>query len=536
MNWDHITLGYSPVAVDITLSGFIAFCMATLTVVLLIFGRYEVRLRRLRMIRDYLKTFPNTMGLSSENGGGINPSYEFVRTKYSADIKFDSIQETDKQDAEKPDDVIHHIDNVIRATRFFGNWGDIRLLFAATGYWIATYLGFKIGLTNLACEPADLVTCLGGPLIGTIFAGGLASGDAAAVNQQIIWTASNAVTVASFTFIGVFVASLRYMVRSVALFDLSAFTFIRHAAMILITVLMSVVLFRAFPDPFGAVNAVVGGSDPVTSNPGVPLTWIILALVLGLLPESAIQFAVLKANTLLSWIKLTDDRFIEWTRVIPLDAIDGIDFFTRFRLEECGIGDVQALATYNPIMLHIETPYGIYQAIDWVAQAQLCSVVGLDRFLMLRQFNIRTIFDLERALRQDNDLHDAEETAIDKFDLIYAGILFAPNKVLKGIQQSSDAKFLIDDGKGGIEEVDAATFSVWARKLINETPKTASDAIEHLMAWIGDDLHVRRARRLWNEISVQLGTTSVRLYTDDEIAALSKASAPPPETKLETGE
>ena len=534
MNWDHIVLGYPPIAIDLTLTGFVAFCIATPTVILLIFGRYEVRLRRLRMIRDYLKTFPNTMGLSSDNGGGINPSYEFVRTKYSADIKFDSKDPT-RQDADNPDDVIHHIDNVIRATRFFGNWGDIRLLFAATGYWIATYLGFKIGLTNLACEPADLVKCLGGPLIGTIFAGGLASGDSTAVNQQMIWTASNAVTVASFTFIGVFVASLRYMVRSVALFDLSAFTFIRHAAMILITVLMTVVLFRAFPDPFGAAKAFVTSPAPVTSNPGVPLTWIILALVLGLLPESAIQFAVLKANTLVSWIKLTDDRFIEWTRVIPLDAIDGIDFFTRFRLEECGIGDVQALATYNPIMLHIETPYGIYQAIDWVAQAQLCSVVGLDRFLMLRQFNIRTIFDLERALRQDADLAPEIEKAIDKFDLIYAGILFAPNKVLKGIQTSSDAKFLIDDGKG-IEEVDAAAFSIWARKLINETPQTASDAIEHLMAWIGDDLHVRRARRLWNEISVQLGTTSIRLYTDEEIATLSRASVPAPASKLDTGQ
>lgn len=531
MNWDRIQLGIEPAAIELTLTGFVAFTIATLTVVLLIFGRYEVRLRRLRMIRDYLKTFPNTMGLSADSGTGINPSYEFVRTKYSADIKFDS-----QTGAGKPDDVIHHIDNVIRATRFFGNWGDFRLLFAATAYWIATYVGFKVSLTNFACPPSEVVKCLGGPFMGTLFAGGLPGAAGETLNAQMLHTASNVVTVASFTFIGVFAASLRYLVRSVALFDLSAFSFIRHAAMIMITVLLTITLFRAFPDPFAAITSLGASTGQASTTAGVPLVWIALALVFGLLPESAIQFAVLRGSALVPWVKLTDDRFLEWTRVVPLDAIDGIDYFTRFRLEECGIGDVQALATYNPIMLHIETPYGIYQAIDWVAQAQLCSVVGLDRFLMLRQFNIRTIFDLERALRQETDLTADEEAAIDKFDLIYAGILFAPNKMLKGIQQSSDAKFLIDDPAGGIKEVDAAAFSIWARTLINENKQTASDAIEHLMAWIGDDLHVRRARRLWNEISVQLGSTSVRLYSDDEIDALSKAAVPPPASKLDTGQ
>ena len=372
--------------------------------------------------------------------------------------------------------------------------------------------------------------------MGTLFAGGLPGAAGETLNAQMLHTASNVVTVASFTFIGVFAASLRYLVRSVALFDLSAFSFIRHAAMIMITVLLTITLFRAFPDPFAAITSLGASTGQASTTAGVPLVWIALALVFGLLPESAIQFAVLRGSALVPWVKLTDDRFLEWTRVVPLDAIDGIDYFTRFRLEECGIGDVQALATYNPIMLHIETPYGIYQAIDWVAQAQLCSVVGLDRFLMLRQFNIRTIFDLERALRQETDLTADEEAAIDKFDLIYAGILFAPNKMLKGIQQSSDAKFLIDDPAGGIKEVDAAAFSIWARTLINENKQTASDAIEHLMAWIGDDLHVRRARRLWNEISVQLGSTSVRLYSDDEIDALSKAAVPPPASKLDTGQ
>ena len=260
----------------------------------------------------------------------------------------------------------------------------------------------------------------------------------------------------------------------------------------------------------------------------LPPGWMLLALAFGLLPGSVLQFVLVKIGSQINWIKQSDNRFIEWTRVVPLDAIDGIYFFTRFRLEECGISDVQSLATYNPIMLHIETPFGIYQTVDWIAQAQLCCVVGLDRFLLLRQFNVRTIFDLERALKQNrNDDTEDDTKAIDAFDRIYAAVLLAPTGPMKNVQEASTAMFLIPGPDGQIKEVNAREFSMWALTTISETKEMSSRAIEHLMDWIGDDLHVRRLRRLWNEISSRLGQLSLELTPDHEIGNPASDPAQP---------
>ena len=47
-------------------------------------------------------------------------------------------------------------------------------------------------------------------------------------------------------------------------------------------------------------------------------------------------------------------------------------------------------------MLFIETPYGVYEIMDWVAQAQLCSSVGPNAMTTMWRLRVSTLFDLER--------------------------------------------------------------------------------------------------------------------------------------------
>jgi hypothetical protein len=97
-------------------------------------------------------------------------------------------------------------------------------------------------------------------------------------------------------------------------------------------------------------------------------------------------------------LKTVDPTAMEAVYIQPLELLDGIDYDIRYRLDSAGFYDIQNLAVANPLLIYVETPYSLYQAFDWVLQAQLFVAVGSARFRRLRDLNIRTSFDLERAL------------------------------------------------------------------------------------------------------------------------------------------
>ena len=454
----------------------IALVIALLGPLLIFAARNEVRLRRLRQIQDFYVNFSSEKGSASNTAAsrlGTNPSFEFVRSKYTADLVF---PEKDKFDALPEADKLRQFISLAAKGRVTFAY---RLFLSSLGFVLLSYIGFHIFISAICCGLQISVQC---PVPG------LVGGD----------TSSKLIVIGSLAFIGAYISSARTLLARLAVFDLSSTTFLRITIESLASVLFAAILFAAFPDPLGGIGRVLTGgatSGAETTGQSLPLTWIALAPMLGLLPQSSTKFLFVKLQQIFTWVKVSDDRFVSITPIVSLDVINGIDYEIRFRLEDCGIYDIQNLATYNPILLHVETPFGIYQCIDWVAQAQLCHIVGLERFLALRELNIRTIFDLERAI----DSVDSPE----EFDDIYMSILMSPTSNLRRLADIAKMNFMIMDGTNA-RPVSVDEYAKWARERVSSEPKLITKAAEHLMTWISDDLHVRRLRRLWNDIADSL--------------------------------
>mgnify|MGYP000577164198 CR=1 FL=1 len=195
---------------------------------------------------------------------------------------------------------------------------------------------------------------------------------------------------------------------------------------------------------------------------------IAAALVIGFVPDMFLSALIAK----FPWIRLR--RVSEASKALqeelPLDMILGIDPFMKLRLGEFEIEDVQNLATINPIQIFVETPYGLYEVIDWVAQAQLILGVGPARTLALRKLHVRTIFDLERCL-------ESPELRKRVAQILLGDDITLPTNATKLPQT---------DAKGTESVLD---------------PK---DALGAVISYIRDDLHVRRLRQLWDVINSSL--------------------------------
>jgi hypothetical protein len=493
--------------------------LAFLPPIMIIFAAHEIRFRRLRLIIDYENAFSPESAMRGRSGTGAfhdnendpaptpehakpsedikphnwdNPTFEFVKSKYISDIRSTEVTWVDP--SRTADSKITSL--LQNPPSFFRLGSNLRLLTSAACFSLLTFFGFAIAAASLdflqSTAPAPELTRL------LVLIGGLGAdkAESARFAEQIL-------TVTSLAFLGGYIAAVREFLRRMSLFDLSSYTFLKQAVEIFASALAVFFLYRAFPNPIEQAQAVNQSTWTVPGS--VPFGWIAIAPLFGLFPESATRYLFLRSRTVFNWIKSEDNRFNAVTPTVPLDVIDGVDFWTRIRLEQCGINDVQNLATYNPIMLYIETPYGIYQVFDWTAQAQLCHIVGLEKFLLLREINVRTIFDLERGIRSKD--------SPDQFDEVFAAILLAPTATLRTMTQIANSKFLINEADGP-KLVDCDAFLQWARKKLGQEAGTTK-AIEHMANWIGDDLHVRRLRRLWIEISDSLGKLG-RMLPDDK--------------------
>lgn len=489
--------------------------------VFIILSRHDARLTRLRNLMAFLKSYPSSDGARDRSqvgccrDGGPDPSVEYVRAKYLADVGLPRDQRLRFQKAQPQEKVAI----ALQHARIIGHSTDVKLILASLVFVVISHFGFTTlyQAFSMGLRSADMKLDFTQPC----------SADVNFKQVQII---------GALAFAGGYIAAIRIFLRGLAVFDLSAYTFLKQTIELFASVILVVFAYKAAPHPFQSIENMLKPSTDAMLCTEIPWYWYALAPTLALLPESSTTFLLTRIEAVVNWIKRDDNRFISVTRVIPLDIIEGIDYFTRFRLEECGIRDVQNLATYNPILLTVESPYSIYQCVDWIGQAQLCHIIGLERFLLLREMHVRTVLDLERAIdyglkssETDNypcrnhpgsmkcripRKEEAQDEYPDEFDVIYAGILFAATDTMREVGRLAGVEPLIEkDDKYSAGTID--DYCVWARNYIKRGNGRSDDrtkaCVEHLMGWISDDLHVRRLRRVWQEMSDNLGERSERL-------------------------
>jgi hypothetical protein len=277
--------------------------------------------------------------------------------------------------------------------------------------------------------------------------------------------------VATFAFLGGYLFSITYLIRRVANFDLSPLSFFRSSLHIFQGICLSVVLFHAARlFDFSAENA--------------PLA-LGFAFLVGWFPDLGLQKLQAKFPSLR--LKRVPREASSVAFELPLELIVGIDPLISYRLSEFEIDDVQNLATANPIQIFVETPYGLYEAIDWVAQAQLIVAVGVARTAALRKINIRTIFDLEKGLNSPHLRGQMAGALFDGLDSQQLSQLSDSPKTAPSLH--IDRTFLT---------------SASTKEALPPDGAYPLDLLTATVCAIYDDMHVRRLRQICDVISDRL--------------------------------
>ncbi|CAA2103393.1 hypothetical protein MBUL_02172 [Methylobacterium bullatum] len=271
-------------------------------------------------------------------------------------------------------------------------------------------------------------------------------------------------------FAGSYVTALRGFFRAIKNFDMSPGTIVGETIKMLVSIVLGPILVLSLVWVGSELVSISGKIDPTLSSPTTIAIVVVGCFVAGIVPDVVMR-GIVQRDQLKNFKREEMDVFQAF-KVTPVEIIDGIDSNIRVRLDDHHIHSTQNLAAANPLMLFVETPYGVYQIMDWVAQAQLCCSVGRDKIIRLWPLGVRTLFDLERLAASTDETHEALLLEVGR--IILGDVLIPPNP---------------------------------------KDPKVAAGLTRASIELRLDDPHVHRLRQIFIAVGDRLGTRSRRFQT-----------------------
>ncbi|HEV8388376.1 MAG TPA: hypothetical protein VGQ35_00960 [Dongiaceae bacterium] len=446
---------------------------------LIIIGKRAVKQIRADSFRRLETSFGKPDEDDTEEDALLDPTFDSVKYKY-----------VDKPEP-AGDDETKGWSAVLQAGPRFFAWLMPVILYSFSVVVFAVIVAFFVDilfvsgwLTKDAKACGDAVSqCLS--LSGRVLLLGFQEPGMSAVgaSASALTYAHNSVVMLSFAFAGAYLWCILYLVRRVNNFDLTPYSFLLCGMRILLTLSIALTIRHAvFSNdqlPADTATPIVAEAPAALSNVAAPEApsassavttaasetprfkggtgpgWyvaIMTAFLLGFYPLAGLNYLVQRVPELALKRPHPDAGLMRYA--LPLDMIDGLTAYVQFRLEELEYDDVQNMATANPVLLYVETPYNILEIIDWIAQAQLITAVGPKKVSELRKINVRTIFDLARIGDSDRYRRAALDILVDS------------------------AAFRQSLATAGNDEIQA-TFNC-------------------MFTSIADDLHVVRLARVWN--------------------------------------